>query len=289
MSWAASHSRLSVARSDGGDFLLILGIALGLLFFFFGFRIYRQYRVLLDTPEVAIAGMALGLVEIRGKAQGEKPFPSPVTKTPCFFYKVVIEKWETDSNGRSNWQQLKTDADGVKFYLVDATGKVLVDAHKAEYDLPQSARREIDAFGRTKSEEELASYVGSVVGASDPMLSGHLTVLSLSDAPRPHVPAAMAPHYAGSASGRYRLTEFCIQPDHLYDVTGTYVENPEAQDEHDRHLITKGVHEPTYLISWRSEKEIEAKLRRRAALLVFGGAAVAIVCMAALLYNLGWL
>jgi len=43
------------------------------------------------------------------------------------------------------------------------------------------------------------------------------------------------------------------------------------------------------LISWRSEKEIESTLRKRAALHIFGGAALAVGCLALLLFRFGWL
>jgi hypothetical protein len=88
---------------------------------------------------------------------------------------------------------------------------------------------------------------------------------------------------------RYRLSEYCIIPEHWYDVTGTCVENPNPQDEHDRNMIVKGQNEPTFLISWRSEKEVENTLRKRAALHIFGGAALSVACLAILLFRLGWL
>ena len=89
------------------------------------------------------------------------------------------------------------------------------------------------------------------------------------------------------ASGRYRFTEYCILPDHEYDVTGACVENPEAKDEHDRNLITKGSNEPTYLISYKAQPEVESGLRKQAALMIFGGAALAVVCLGVLLAKLG--
>jgi hypothetical protein len=54
-------------------------------------------------------------------------------------------------------------------------------------------------------------------------------------------------------------------------------------------MIEKGQNEPTFLISWRSEKEIESTLRNRAALHIFGGAALSVACLAILLLRLGWL
>jgi hypothetical protein len=276
--------------------MVVMGFGAGIFWFFKGFRVYREYRVLADTPEIPIRSIAMGLVEIHGKARpaAETLVNGPVSGIPCLFYKVDIERWVTDRQG-GHWSHYRTDANGLSFYLEDRTGKVLVDAHRAEYDLMQSSRRETGGVGRGLlslfgggksapaggsamiSEQDLLAYVGSVgsgAGASaSAALGGLLSGGSIS--------------LGGDARGRYRLTEYCILPEHWYDVTGTCVENPSPTDEHDRNLVRKGENEPTFLISWRGEKEIKSTLRRRAALHVFGGAALAIACLAVLLARLG--
>lgn len=228
----------------------LFGLGAGIYFFFKGFWIYREYRVVEDTPEMPIRSIAMGLTHIHGKAEGEQTVPGPVSKTPCFFYKVDIEAWRTDSKGRGSWSHYKTHTDGLRFYLADSSGKVQVEAHGAEYDLQQSGRRETSW---SATDEDLGAYIERV----------------------------------GGSPGRYRLTEFCILPEQWYDVTGTCAEIPEAKDEHDRNLIRKGENEPTFLISWRPEKELERTLRHRAALYVFGGAGLAVVCLAIVLAILG--
>jgi hypothetical protein len=54
-------------------------------------------------------------------------------------------------------------------------------------------------------------------------------------------------------------------------------------------MVVKGQNEPTFLISWRGEKQIKSRLRNRAALHIFGGAALSVACLAILLLRLGWL
>ena len=278
----------------------MVGFGAGLFSFFKGFRIYREYRVLADTPEIPIRSMAMGLVEIHGKAKGQQTTLSPVTKTPCFFYKVDIERWVRDKSG-GHWSHAATEAEGVRFYLEDATGKVLIDAHGAEYDLIQTAKRETGqgvgaslgrlfdgtrdsslAAGSWVSESDLLDYAKSVVSTAHTTFSldgGSL----LSGLGRGSIGLGMGSEH------RYRLSEYCVLPEHWYDVTGTCVENPAPQDEHDRNIIVKGQNEPTFLISWRGEKEIKSTLRNRAALHIFGGAALSVACLAILLFRLGWL
>jgi hypothetical protein len=287
------------SHGSDADVALIVGFGAGLVFFFKGFRVYREYRVLLDTPEIPIRSIPMGLVEIHGKARAEQTVASPVTRTPCCFYKVDIERWVRDKNG-GHWSHAATDADGVRFYLEDGTGKVLVDAHGAECDLIQTAKVEtgggIGRFAgrwlRGKDDPKLAT--GSMASGTDLFVYAQSAVsargASFSLDARSFIPnLAGTMNLSGRSSDRYRLSEYLILPDHWYDVTGTCGENPTPQDEQDRNLIMKGTNEPTFLISWRSEKEIEGTLRKRAALHIFGGAALSVACLGILLAKFGWL
>jgi hypothetical protein len=286
------------SHGSDADVALVVGFGAGLFFFFKGFRVYREYRVLLDTPEIPIRSIPMGLVEIHGKARAEQTVSSPITRTPCCFYKVDVERWIRDKQG-GHWSHAATDANGVRFYLEDGTGKVLVDAHGAEYDLIRTAQVETGGgFGRSvgrlwgkadpalatgpmATSADLVAYAQSVVSARGASFS--LDARSFI----PNLSGAI--NIGGRSSDRYRLSEYLILPDHWYDVTGTCGENPTPQDEHDRNLIMKGTNEPTFLISWRSEKEIEGTLRRRAALHIFGGAALSVACLGILLAKFGWL
>lgn len=290
-----------MSSDDDGKLILYatVGFGAGIFWFFKGFKIYREYRVLADTPEVPIRSMAMGLVEIHGKAKPvtENLVNAPVSGTPCLFYKVDIEKYHRDSKGNGSWSHYKTDCNGLPFYLDDGTGRVLVNAFGAEYDLMQSARRQTGGgsslttlFGgssssapnfpgsRYVSDGELTSYAmstASVVGSGSFLGSvGQFAVSGIS---------------LGGGGGPFRFTEYCILPEHWYDATGTCAENPSPKDESDRNVIMKGQNEPTFLISWRNEKEVEGTLRNRAMKYVFGGAALAVACLAFLLAKFGWL
>jgi hypothetical protein len=94
---------------------------------------------------------------------------------------------------------------------------------------------------------------------------------------------------APAASGHYRLTEYCLLPGQTYDVTGTCTENPQPRDEYDRNIIVKGTNEPTFLISFRTEKGVESYLLKQTLWKVLGGAAVALLCLAILLGKFGLL
>jgi len=291
------------------DFWLLAGCGFGFFTFFRGFRIYREYRVLEDTPEVPIRSVAMGLVRVHGKAMGEQQVLGPITRTPGFFYQVVVEKWETNSKGGGSWRHYATDADGVNFHLEDATGRVAVDARGAEYDLIQTGRREIGGLGqlglrrlfgsRDDEEARLAASLGAGGPGTLPTDDELRAYAAQAHKRRPAAGLGRVASVAaistwslslsGRASGRFRFTESCIQPGHWYDVTGTCGENPSPKDDGDRNLIMKGENEPTFLISWRNPKDVESKMRRRAALYIFGGAALTIGCAGVLLAKEGWL
>lgn len=284
------------------DLVLMMGFGAGLYSFLKGFRIYREFRILEDTPEVPIRGVAMGLTHVRGQALAEETLTSPVTRTPCVFYKVDIEKWERDRN-RSRWRHYATDTRGVRFYLQDPTGKVMVDPHGAEYDLVRRRQRVIGESGfglrslferkpallteNEPSDDELRDYLSGGLSPPDSVHDAIAQAQAMVGGAGGVDPAGVVftttqrwtLRSGGSATGRFRLTEYCIVPDEWYNVTGTCVENPRPKGDEDRNLVVKGESEPTFLISWRDEENIESSLRNRALLHIFGGGALAVGCL----------
>lgn len=298
-----------------GDLALLIGFGVGLYSFFDGFRIYREYRVLADIPESPIRSLAMGLVQIHGESSGEETLTSPLTHTPCFLYKVDIERWESDRS-RGHWLHYWTDIAATAFYIADPTGKVLVDPRGAEYDLIKRRVREIGrtsglwslltrkqtAEGSGASDAELAEYVANLGGLGPGSLSNSssdnlVKITGISPGNELPVLGAFLDQQSWTLgrnpvrAGRFRFTEYCIVPGELYDVAGTCVENSKPKDEHDRNLICKGTNEPTFLISWRDEREIESSLRSKALVHIVGGAALATVCLYVfiMLAQLGWI
>jgi len=337
-----------MSRSDPTGALL-LGTGAGVWIFFKGFRVFREFKIVADTPCMPIRSLPMGLVQVRGQALTDQLIPSPITHTPCCFYQIKIERYETGEHG--GWKHHRTAMHGAKFYVQDKTGKVLVDSYSAEYDLPESPPRIVDGahvaplMGTGASDQELLQYVqragvNQLAGKMEHWLEskgplddakheqGRQTLLEVARAmsgganipwtiPGTLIEKIMASppladpqkeaqrqkflqqlHDTGSipmppvsvsvssATGRYRLRESLILPGQEYHVTGTCVENPDACDAHDRNMIVLGKNEKTFLISWKAEQEVQHGLRKRALGMVFGGAALAIVCFALLLGHL---
>lgn len=422
---------------DEGRLLIaaILGFGAGIYTFIKGFREFREYRLVADTPEVPIRSVPMGLVHVRGQARSEETLLSPVSHTPCYLFKVVVEQWHSESRGGGEWKHLATDLQSVRFYLQDGSGNVLVDGTSAELDLRRGPVREVRsqasgasfssrppvqgaaaASGTPATDMEVLQYieqarvrhftqmvgrgVSLVSHAGDPahepqrqsimsflanptgsgagdfagqMMRATLArhdpsgetsraalevwkypqgsaefeaalaqfaqayaraMASSKQAPDPSTLASLIhqhpeqaltmvalvagaaepqvdpeaekarqlalaygrEHLAGvarlethAATGHYRLTEYCLLPGQTYDITGTCAENPNPRDEHDRNIILKGTNEPTFLISSRTEEEVQSWLRKQSLWMVLGGAALAIVCLAIFLGKLGLL
>jgi hypothetical protein len=425
-----------MTSNDDGRLLLaaIIGFGGGIYTFLKGFREYRKYRVVADTPAIRIRSAPMGLVQIRGEARGEETLLSPITRTPCYLFKVEVEEWHSGSRDGGEWKHVATDIQSVKFDLQDASGNVLVDATNAELDLPQGPLRDVRSHASVASSNLIAQMAGAVAsgahatdmellqyieqarmrhitqmvgkgvsllshasgpahepqrpsilnfltnptgsGAGDfagqmmrAMLARHdpggevsraalevwkypqgspvfdaalarlgqtytrvmasnkqapgMSAVQLQIHQNPEMALTMAAVAAGAAepqadpesekarqvalaygrqhmggliqqktptaSGHFRLREYCLQPGQMYDITGTCAENPHPRDAYDRNIIQKGTNEPTYLISYRSEKEVQSKLWWHSLWMVLGGAALAIVCLAILLGKLGLL
>jgi hypothetical protein len=142
---------------------LTVGFFGGLWTFFKGFKVFREYKVIEDTPRIPIRSVPMGLVRIHGTAQVDEPVISPVTHTPCCLYKIEIQHWKVEK-GSGSWTHLRTDVDGPTFFLQDNTGKIRIDGKCAELDLPQTAERVVDsskpaAVTSGASSDELLHYV----------------------------------------------------------------------------------------------------------------------------------
>ena len=153
------------------DIALVVVFFGGIVTFFRGFRVYREYLLLQGTSQIPIRSMAMGLVRIHGKAVSDRLLISPISHTPCCVYQVHIEKWrDEDENIHQSaaWLHYGSGADGAPFYLEDSSGRVLVDPRGADYDIESTAIREASSAKPSSvvvngaSEVDLLSYVARV-------------------------------------------------------------------------------------------------------------------------------
>ena len=121
--------------------LTVLAGALALLCWWRSHAANRGYRLVEALPTSRTQGVFIGLVELKGTAEGQ-PFLSYLTEQECLLYSwSVSEEWQRtvtetyqDAEGRtqtrhrveSGWTTVASGGESRPFYLQDETGAVLI-------------------------------------------------------------------------------------------------------------------------------------------------------------------
>jgi len=98
-------------------------VALSILLLWFGFYFIRLKRQVENTPTSKVRSIAMGMVEVKGRALRQYALISPMSHIPCVFYRLT--KYRRVNN---QWQVSSTSSSAsVPFFLEDDTGRVAVD------------------------------------------------------------------------------------------------------------------------------------------------------------------
>jgi len=287
--WQAHEYHFSFSTGSSGGhsyFVPLVGFGAGLGLFINGFWNYRKLRVIEDTPRIPVRSIPMGLVRVHGKVTGSFLLASPVAHIPCYYYRVQLEYWEEQGKNQG-WHIVHTEKDQRTFYVDDGTGKVLVNPHSAEFDLPSTYWAEIGpkagggpyldpslGLAAGPSEQELRAYAAK---ANRPLFVGDQKSVAKLEA---KYAKAMEGENPLTGRGSFRITEYCLVAEHEYDLIGTCAQNPQPQDDRDRNVILKGQNEPTFVISGLSERTLEKALRKRALTRIFLGGLLMVLMMA---------
>jgi hypothetical protein len=223
---------------------------------------------------------------------------------------VKVEK-RVKRGDKEEWESAGTERAEVPFHLEDATGKILVHPQRAEYDVPRSFWGEVRprtmlSFGHPPrkvdeslavpppTDEHLLAYLnGQFSRARAALQASQLPGATAMDKALGVAETMQALGVSIGAAGismdfsqhTYRLTEHCLVAGRVCNVMGTCTENPAPADEHDRNLIKRGENEKTFLITTKTEKQIEKSLRLKAVFLVLLGAALVLGGVALALHS----
>jgi hypothetical protein len=128
----------------------VLGGLLALLVLLSALRAGRRQRLVADLPTSKTTGVFIGLVELSGTAEAERPLVSFLAEGRCVYYQWnVDEHWSrtvtetyTDSQGKtqtrtrieSGWTTVAQGCDGIEFYLRDDCGVIAIQPDKAKVE-----------------------------------------------------------------------------------------------------------------------------------------------------------
>ena len=212
-----------------------VGGTLALLCLYAALRANRRRRWVDDTPTSRTSGVFIGLVEVKGTAEAERPLVSYLAGRPCVQYSwSVQEHWSrtvtethTDSDGKtqtrtrheSGWQTVASGGEQTAFYLKDDLGVVLVR--------PEGAKIEpVSIFSET-------------CGTGDPLYyaKGPSGSVAHSDHRRQFTETAIPLHASLYVMGQAKERTDVIAPE-----------------------IARDANAPMFLISCRTEKQISSGL-----------------------------
>jgi hypothetical protein len=151
-----------------------IGLVAAIAVFLRGFESYFKWRRIDAVPLVPINIAGKGLIRVRGVAEAAKTILSPVSGTPCCFYRVDVKKWVEGVGGffwslrltatsSASFEHFCSETDGLPFNIVDDSGRILVDLRGAEFDLDQTAERVLDGTSNS-IDARLADLEAAVSG-----------------------------------------------------------------------------------------------------------------------------
>ncbi len=121
----------------------IVSVFAGLISLYAAFAVFWKKMIVEGTPTSKVRSLAAGLVELKGRAVPREALIAPYSKRPCVLYDYKVEELrirrEWDPMSRRNitvreWATVRTESRASRFYLEDATGRVLVDPAGADVE-----------------------------------------------------------------------------------------------------------------------------------------------------------
>lgn len=294
--------------------IAVSGFIFGILSFFCGFMSLRRKRIIENIPTSTVRGMAMGLVEIIGKAKMTSHLRSPLTSKECLFYNYKIEHYEIGRNSGTWVTIAKGDSSFFPFYLDDGTGKITVLPRGAELLLPVDYEFET-SIGKTipsnlieYMEANGIKYKGLFANLTLRFREWYIcegeTVYVLGTAKKHHNAPyehkrLLTERLRKLKSDSEKMAEVDLNKDGMisqeeWGLATSRIEQKLLQeklqsitpDDHGDVAIGKGEMQKTFIISDHSQKELISKLSSESFLCIWGGAALTLVMLAYILFQL---
>ena len=241
--------------------IAVIAAGAGAYALYFGFNRMHRYRVIQDTPTSKIRSMAMGLVEICGKAAADTYIKAHFSGIDCVYYRYEVKEYRRHRSGKNTsyrWETIDRGEKRMPFFACDDSGRVLVRPAGAEFHVPVDK-----VFLRRAG--VLGPLILSVFGSDSAGQRGQLVEID------PNATSWF------SSVGDRKYYEYYIAPEESIYVLGTADIDRMAPDSV---VLRKGDNEPTFIISDRSERCIVSNLWWQ----MFGSFAAAFVLIAAAVF-----
>lgn len=239
--------------SNDPIYLTYIGFVAGLVLFYYGFRIRQRFKIIEGTPTSKIRSVAVGLVELRGRAEIEgQSLVSPFSQLECVFYSYHVQQ-RKGSGKKKSWVTVARYQTDQLFRIRDETGSILVSPQNAECHFKIDRQYRTQLFG---SEQEGVFKAGlDRIGIDYQGFLGEKTL---------------------------RCSETYIAPNDLLYVLGSAVvrKGVVSSERNQDNLCVSRAERDLLILADRSEKDLLSALKWKMYASIFGGPLLTIVCLA---------
>jgi len=213
---------------------------------YMGFAILKRKQFIDNIPTSKIRSIAMGLVEVKGRATANTVLMSPFLNKPCVFWAYKIEEYRSNGKNGGSWVTISVVQSTENFFVEDDTGKVEISPFMAELHI-------------NKGIKDVSSTKLSPVG---------LEFLK------------NANFNTGFLSRRKRVTEHILEKGDAVYVMGTAISKKEAGTNNADNIIIQRDKANFMIISDQEERILVKNLRIQTLLLLGIGSACLIGCVA---------
>jgi len=244
------------------------GFIFGIVLFVRGFKLWRERRLIQNTPPARIRSMAMGLVEINGTVEPRSVLSAPFSGHSCAFWEVDIS-----TRTKEGWRVVHRNASGHPFFIQDGTAAALVYPQGAECKLVPGVEEVCNGpflppcYADYLKQESLPLLnlmsVGTMRFRERVVEDGQRIFILGTATPRTHSVAL-------SDTDEVQATGTDGKPSRLA-----------ALDDATAAVVRKGTNEPTFIISQQSERMLTFDLGFQSVVQLVGGPLLS-------LFALGW-
>ncbi len=271
------------SSSDGDSTLaLVAGFFVGLYLVYDGFGKWKTKRLMEDTPTEKVRSMAAGRTELEGTAHNDgQTVEAPFSDEECLHIDWEVEEYRKDPDDDDyDWETVAQGSQSVPFSLDDGTGRVLVRAAggDATFEISDSNTRRITVGGGQRPPGEVAEFIERHDGQHERASFTENPVDALGD--------FVASDRIGHSNRKRRYTQEVLPDGSDVYLLGSAVPREadgEMAGQEDLLELTRDEDLDKFLISDRSEEELESYYEKWGPLEVVGGLALSAICLALLL------
>jgi hypothetical protein len=271
------------SSSDGDSTLAIVaGFFISLYLVYDGFGKWKTKRLMEDTPTEKVRSMAAGRTELEGVAHSDgETIEAPFSDEACLHIDWEVEEYRKDPDDDDyDWETVAQGSQSVPFYLDDGTGRVVVRAASgdATFEISDANTRQITVGGGQRPPAEVAEFI-------ERHDSQHEQA-SLTENPIDALGDFVASENIGHSNRKRRYSQEILPDGNDIYLLGSAVPREadgEMAGQEDLLELTREEDLDTFLVSDRSEEELESYYEKWGPLEIVGGIGLSAICLALLL------